>query len=52
MDEKKEFWEIEQQQEQEEDIYDAEFREELVDDDEISDVEEAFMQGYEDCGEE
>ena len=37
--------------EQEEDIYESEFREQMVDDDEISDVEEGFMQGYEDCEE-
>lgn len=36
----------EQEREYEDDIYGDEFVEELREDDEISDVEEAFMKGY------
>lgn len=35
-----------------ENIYDEEVREDLVDDDEMSSEEEAFMKGYEDAEEE
>ena len=38
--------EFDQELEYEDDIYDDEFVEELREDDEISDVEEAFMKGY------
>ena len=34
----------------EEDIYSEDGREELIEGDEISDFEEAFMQGYEEAG--
>jgi hypothetical protein len=34
----------------EEDIYSEDYREELVDNDEVSAEEEAFMRGYEEAG--
>ena len=36
----------------EEEIYDEEGREEMVDDDEVSPEEDGFMQGYDDASEE
>lgn len=44
--------EFDQELDYEEDIYDDEFVEELREDDEITDVEEAFMKGYNDDYEE
>jgi len=44
MKKKKQYW---KEENLEEDIYQEEFREQLVEDDAISDAEEGFMQGYE-----
>ncbi len=43
-----EYFDEEKRDYEEDDIYDDEFVEELREDDEISDVEEGFMKGYND----
>ena len=43
-----EYFDKEEKDYEEDDIYDDEFVEELREDDEISDVEEGFMKGYND----